>query len=289
MWWWMLAACSPESVTDPAGTDASGETAPPAFTGRPLSEPSGSCPAFAEPGTQSFTSNGLDREVEAYWPVGHEGPIGAVFAWHGLGDSASNFARALDLEDFANRHGVLVLVPASLNPNLVTWQYLSGGGDDLVAFHDLRACAAQSFDLDLARVSTFGFSFGALWTTFLTMEAGDTLAASVTFSGGVGDAVALDFTPPPAPTPVLVAWGGSYDVFDAGFTTIYFEDTSLAWADALDVSGHSVVRCDHGLRHTLPPEWEQLVGDYLLGHRYGEPSPFADGNLPGFPDYCAGS
>jgi predicted esterase len=265
--------------TDPSPTE-------PAIQPRATTAPTGTCPAWTTPGTQDLVVDGVDRQIEAYWPANHDGPIGLMFAWHGLGDRANNFAGALDLDDFANDHDVIVVVPWSENPDLLTWNYIAGGGNDLILFDDVRNCAAQSFDLDLTRVWSMGFSFGALWTTFLTINASDVLAATVTFSGGVGDSVQLDYFSPVDPVSVLVAWGGENDQFSSPIFNVDFSATTAAFADDLEADDHTVVRCDHGLGHDVPPEYEDILTKFLMKHTFGVPSPFAGGDLTGLPDYC---
>src|SRR5262249_26104564 len=149
---------------------------------------------------------------------------GLMYAWHGLGDRANSFAAALDLQQFAEDNDILVVVPWSENPDLITWNYVAGGGDDLALFDDVRNCASLSFDLDLSRVWSMGFSFGALWTTFLTLHASDVLAGTVTFSGGTGDSVDLDYFSPVDDIPVLVAWGGDHDQFSSPIFNVNFSE-----------------------------------------------------------------
>ena len=168
----------------------------------------------------------------------------------------------------------------------MTWNYIGGGGNDLALFEDIRNCAARSFDLDLSRVWSTGFSFGALWTTFLTLKASDVLAGTVTFSGGTGDSIGLSYTTPFEPIPVLAAWGGAADGFDSSFFQIDFADITAEFTDNLEADGHTVVRCDHGLGHTMPPEWSRILENFLLAESFGAPSPHAAHDLGDLPDYC---
>ncbi len=280
-----LLACSPDDTgTDAALVPDAVETEP--FTGRPVAEPVGACPVFDAPGTQDLEAGGVDRQIEAYWPVNHEGPIGLVYAWHGLGDRADNFAAAFDAERFAKVNDVVVVVPWSQNPDLLTWAIVGDGGADLALFEQVRNCAAQRFELDESRVWSTGFSFGALWTTYLTLHASDVLAGTAIFSGGTGESIGMPYFAPAYPIPVLAAWGGDRDAFDAGVLRVEFAATTADLTDGLEADGHTVVRCDHGLGHTVPFEWEEIVGKFLLTSRFGEPSPYADGDTSDLPDYC---
>ncbi len=283
-----VLACSetdPESGTDPSPVE---ETPTPVVPPRPVEEPSGACPTWAASGTQDLVSNGADRQIEAYWPQNHEGPIGLLYAWHGLGDRANSFGQVLDLDDFANENDILVVVPWSQAPDLVTWNFLSGGGDDLALFEDVRNCAAQHFELDTSRVWSMGFSFGAIWTTFLTMQSSDILAGSVVFSGGTGDSIQLQYFTPVRQIPVLAAWGGAADQYN-GLVQADFSETTADFTDHLEADGHTVVRCDHGLGHTVPYEYDDILKKFLLKEVFGVPSPHADGDVSDLPSYCFGA
>jgi len=47
-----------------------------------------------------------------------------------------------------------------------------------------------------------------------------------------------------------------------------------------------VAACDHGLGHTLPGDYRDVLAPWVVDHVFGEPSPYAD-DLPGFPSYCS--
>jgi hypothetical protein len=283
----LLFACGPKdaATTDgPAGT--AGEEGP-AYLARPVSEPSGTCPGFKKRGLDSMRVDGESRDVWAFWPneLPSE-PMGVVFAWHGLGDNAENFAAGLDLEGLAKRNDVLVLAPSSADPFLYTWDYVNAGGNDIVMYEDLRACAAAAFDIDLDRITSLGFSYGALWTSWLTMLHSDTLAASLVLSGGTGQSVGLPYLAPSTPIPVLGNWGGASDLFDAGFVVVNFAETMADFLGNLESDGHVAIGCDHGRGHSVPPEFDDQVDAFLMAHRFGEESPFAGGGTKGLPDYC---
>lgn len=287
MWSVLLTACGSRDPDDVAGggTDA---PAGPVYLARPVDEPSGTCPGFKKKGLDGLTVDGESREVWAWWPneLPTE-PMGVVFAWHGLGDNAENFAAGMDLEGLSKRNDVLVLAPNSADPFLFTWDYFNAGGNDVILYEDLRACAAAAFDLDLDRVTSLGFSFGALWTTWLSMHHSDTLAAALVLSGGTGESVGLPYLTPATDIPVLGNWGGDADTFNTGITNVDFAATMADYLDSLRADGHVAIGCDHGRGHSVPPEFDDQVDAFLMAHRFGEPSPFADGGLDGLPDYCA--
>ncbi len=207
-----------------------------------------------------------------------------IFLWHGLGDSAENMARALDVEGFVADHDAVVFVPDSKDRYLNTWDLISPGGADLTLYDDLRTCVITELGIDPARITSTGFSYGALWTTFLTIERGDTFAATMPMSGGT-DASLLPYDTPANAMPVLVMWGGENDVFDAGILRVDFQETSLDFSSKLQSDGHLVVECDHGGGHTVPMGIHDIMADWLLEHTYGEPSPWSSG-IDGFPSWC---
>ena len=88
-------------------------------------------------------------------------------------------------------------------------------------------------------------------------------------------------------TYVVQAWGGPGDTWGAtGVFEVEFEATTLDLQAELVEDGHTVISCDHGLGHTLPDSASDMVTTWLFAHRYKQPSPFAEGELTGLPDFC---
>ncbi len=271
---------------DPDGEDSDAvETEGETFAGAPLAETSdGECPKLDSPGTRTFSSGGEEREVIIRFPSDKPADMPVMFFWHGLGDSASNIDNALSMKDFAKEHEAVVVIPQSTDPMMMTWNF-TAGSPDVTFFDDMRTCLSEELDIDLNRVSSTGFSFGALFTSFLAMDRGDSLSAAAPMSGGVDAGIGLSYKTPEAPVPVLVMWGGVADTFDMGFTSLDFQQNSLDFSDALRADGSVVAHCDHGGGHTIPMDFEDATAPWLLDHRFGEPSPYAS-DLDGFPDYC---
>jgi hypothetical protein len=250
----------------------------------PLAEVSGGeCPTIDGSGNVDLVSNGKDRTVKVLVPEsGGEGkPV--VFAWYPLGGSASWLINTLDLHDFADSMDAIVVVPTAAGDQAFEWGFLDGGADDLALYDDMRTCLYDTYAVDLGRVSSFGFSAGAIWTTYLSLYRGDTLSTILTFSGGTEPVVT--YQTPASAFPALLLFGGDIDVYAPA--DVHFDVTTANFAAELDADGHPVILCDHGLGHTIPPEGRDIMDAWLTAQTFGQPSPFADGDLSAFPDYCA--
>jgi poly(3-hydroxybutyrate) depolymerase len=271
---WLLA-CTP------------GAEAPDGPLAAPLAEPTaGACPTVSGSGRVALLSNGLDREAEVYAPAAGAAGKPLIFLWHGTGDNAARLGSVLRLDDLADDFDATFVVPDARDENLLEWEFRTEGENDLAFYDDLRTCVGGGLDADLDALSTTGFSAGGLWASFLLMRRSDTLSAALPMSGGTDPIV--EFIPPAEKTPTLLTWGGEDDVWGAsGLFEVRFEPASLAFAAQLSAAGHTVVTCDHGGGHSFPRAWEAIWETWLLGHRYGEPSPFAEGPLDALPSGCA--
>jgi len=270
-----LSACVPEAEVS-AWPEGLAQLAP-------LS--SGECPDFAEPGRQTFVSNGIQRSVNVYFPLGWDPGLPVVFFWHPLGASAGQFANAIGAQNIAEQADVILVMPQASFEEPYEWAfYVDDGANDSVLYDDLRTCVVEHFGADPERISSAGMSAGGLWTTWLTMHRADTLATSLVMSGGTGQVVY--YSEPAADIPVLVMWGGESDTFQLGSRTVDFAAQSVQFSQALQDDGHFVVECDHDTGHTIPIDGIGVIPAWLLAHTWNEPSPFESGDLTGLPAYC---
>jgi hypothetical protein len=276
--------------TDPSGADPE-DTASNLPAPAPMATPSGGCPAFDATGEFTITSNGKERRGEIYWPRNPEPGMSVLFTWHGLSsgiDIVNYFVTGFDLDELARQRNAVIVVPEALSTNLVgqsvqLWGILGNEEDDLVLYDDLRACVAEKFDIDARKVSSWGFSGGALWTSFLVMHRADTLATAAALSGGtdleiplLGDRLA--YTTPAWDIPVMLSSGGSGDVWpDPTFTIIDFEASSDSFQTQLVADGSFVTRCRHSTGHNVPENIWTAAKKFLFDHTYGAPSPYASG------------
>lgn len=281
----MLACTSDieKKPADPDGTTPTDETTPlpqPA----PLAEVTGGdCPDLTQAGEFEITSNGVDRSGLIYFPEEPEGPMPVIFAWHPLGASASLMKRYLDLEDLAEDLGAVTIVPEGDPGNLLEWGFLGGGDNDLALYDDMRTCVAEQHEVDLSRVSSTGFSAGALWTTFLSMQRADTLSTILLFSGGTEPVMGYDT--PSMDFPALLLHGGESDTWGGAGVVIDFEASTLAFAEDLYTDGHYVAIGNHDRGHTIPNDGVDIAAAWLTAHQYGAPSPFAEGDITEVADW----
>ena len=281
----LAVGCGVDPETGDGTTDDGDGTDFSSFAGAPLEDlTDGDCPKMKS-GTHTFSSNGKTRTVVMEVPKNVEPGAPAVFVWHGLGDSAANMHAWLQVEQFSKDTGAVVVVPDSQDRNFQTWD-LFNGGDDLALYDDMRTCLSRELDVDLSRVTATGFSFGGLWTTYLTLHRSDTLAATMPMSGGV-DPLFLPYDTPEQDIPVLAMWGGRSDTYGRGLTFVDFERATLVMSQSLRDDGHLVAHCNHNGGHTVPFDVDQIAVPWLTEHVYGEPSPFDGDDLSDFPAYCS--
>lgn len=244
----------------------------------------GSCPTVTEPGVVKLTANGVERKARVLFPADRPAGMPVVFAWHPLGASARDLVNYLDLDTWAEDNGVVVVAPDSAGSTF-EWGFFGDATDDLTLYDDLRTCLSEQLDVDLRRVYATGMSAGGLWTSYLGMHRGDTLAALLPMSGGA-EPVA-PYATPAADFPALLAHGGETDTWGNSQFSVDFHETTMRFADDLVADGHFVVVCDHGGGHTFPPQPTDLMAEWLLPHAYGDASPYASGDLGALPSWCA--
>ena len=258
--------------------------APPAYAG--------TCPTFSA-GTNKILADTRQRSFELFLPPHpYNNGAGLVFVWHGNGDTAKSLAGFFLAQQAAEEYNAIVVAPSNCcNDSFndccdfsMTWNMgsFSKKEADLELFDGILACIDEQYNIDNRRVYTTGFSAGSLWSSFLVVNRGQYLAAATVFSGGTG--LVVDYATPGNKMPVLLAWGGTADVY---MGVVDFQVMSLEFSKNLRADGHFVAECNHGLGHTVPyggPTWGHR---WLFAHQWGdETSPFEQGLSDEFPDYC---
>ena len=276
----LIAACTAPSPDD-SGAPPVDPNAYLAGTAALATVSGDSCPEI-DGGKITLTSDGRERTVKVLLPDGDTAGKPLVFAWHPLGADADWLASALDLREYADTVDAVVFVPDSTGENTYEWGYVVETVADLTLYDDLRTCAYEQLAIDLGRVSSVGFSAGALWTSYLAVHRGDTLATILPFSGGADPIIAYEA--PAGPLSALLNYGGDTDLYGGGI--VDFTETTLSLADGLVGDDHFVVLCNHDGGHTIPPEGRDMMDAWLTRHTFGAASPFVSGDLSNFPDYC---
>lgn len=251
----------------------------------------GTCPSLAA-GTVAFRSGNRDRTFLLFVPSPRSERPGLLMLWHGLGDSARNFANGFDAQAAADRHNLVIAVPTPVLPSLTgspIWSFLTDFDVDLTLFDDIRTCAAEKLSIDAQRVYTMGFSAGGLWSTYLVLHRSDAIAAAVIFSGGASmdGNFSARYTTPAYDTPVLLSHGGMADVF-GGF--LQFQQLVEYLASRLRDDGHYVLPCYHQRGHRLPTGGTSFGYTFLTSHTFGGGrSPYQDPATArdAFPSVCA--
>lgn len=281
----LLATACTEPEPDPQDEEPTPEAEPDPDPPAPLAELSeGECPDLSAPGTSTFLSAGLQREVTVLFPDEPEG-LPVIFFWHALGTTAAQWIAWFDLEEFAE--DAIVVVPSSRETEPFEWDWVAGEEADGPLYDDLRTCVVQELGGDIDRVIATGFSAGAVWTTWLAMHRGDTLATIFAMSGGT--VVNLPYEPPAQSMPVFVMSGGETDVWpNQQFPVADFETATQEFSESLIAAGHFVVQCRHDGGHQPGPGAQGMMEDWVFGHRYDVESPWADGteSVDDFEDYC---
>ena len=263
---------------------------------KPLS--SGDCPDMSISGaTTTFLSSGDERTVTTVFPSTPEPGMKVIFWFHGFLDSSmsnptSETAIGMNFQALADQENALIIVPESGIWDLIAfevymWAIEAGTSDaDLTLYDDLRTCAAQNFDIDLDKVTAGGFSGGALFSTVLLSQRGDTLAAVAQMSGGSDlniDIMSLFEEPlsvystPAYKMPLLLASGQDSDIWPGnGMTIVNFYEATETLATKVRADDIFVVRCLHSNDHwSMPNNIFNSAMSWLTNHSYGEESPFS--------------
>ena len=271
---------------------------------RPLAEVSGACPDLSTSGFVTFDSFGQERSTSIVVPSAPEPDMPIVFFFHGLMDPGSTpepteyMVSGLGLQSLADTHNAVIVVPEApiytlFGFSFFLWDIALETDADLVLFDDLRTCTAEQLDVDLTRTTAWGFSGGALWTTVMAAQRGDAFAAIVEASGGsdisvpIWSELAAQYETPAYAMPALLISGGAADIWpSASLTIVDFESATDTLEAQLVEDGHTVVSCHHNGGHSLPNPAYYLSIDWVMEHRFGEPSPWADGDLGSDDGWC---
>lgn len=253
-----LGACAP-ATTNPAETV---EPVPCADASTCLAD-----------GSNTFGAD--ERAVEVRLPADPQGaPV--VFVLHYLNGSAGEMLDWMGVDALVEA-GYIVVAPESRGLPYTEWEVQGDpeSNPDVLLFDGLLGQVTAQYASDTARVYATGFSAGGLFTSYLTMNRGDVLAATAPFSGGVPAAM---YRAPASDLPVMLTWGGPSDSY-GGFD---FQAATLDFASALVDDGHEVVECPHAMGHYLPEDAQEHVLAFFDDHGGEGAHPWSDapGDVP---------
>jgi predicted esterase len=282
-----------------ADSDAdSGKTAVPPI---PYACPSGKVTA----GLNSMTvDGGTARAFYADFPADPSRPMGVLFSFHGYTDTAEKFRQEAALDPNANPALPVVVVtpddigvtlPVGLDWNITT----TNGNPDIAFFESILGCLNAQYPIDPARIYSFGFSAGAVFTNLLHSTHPKLLGAVVAESGGwfndpieqqLVKGLTVDWEWPSLNPDdggaVLLTHGGPTDVTVLGVFDL--EKAAQAAFPFLKAENRVVIDCPHNLGHALDPDvTPAVVSKFISAHRAGDPSPYRTGGFSGFPPACA--
>jgi len=229
-----------------------------------------------------------------------------IFFFHGLldpgtmPDPTAYMASALNLQQAANQYGVAFILPESqvlsrMGISFFMWAADEYEGPDITLYDDLRSCADDQLDIDLYSVHGMGFSGGALFTTVVARDRGNTLASIIEMSGGSDiDMLTFDeplsaYDTPDYKMPALLISGGPDDAWPGnGLELVNFSNATDSLEEQLVEDGHFVVRCEHTYGHQVPMNALDVGWAWINAHRYDEPSPIQANGLTGeaWADWC---
>jgi poly(3-hydroxybutyrate) depolymerase len=267
----------------------------------------GQCPDVTATVQSEFRSGGKKRRVQTVLPAQVPPSMGLMYSFHGLNpkstDPITNLFEDHDLQAVADQYGVAIVAPEALPTTVgflgdfLLWGILGEEEDDLTLFDDLHICMTNTWDIDLDAVALWGHSGGALWTTLLSQQRGETFSTAVEFSGGSDVSISIPglagpwvpYEETPA-VPYLLSTAGAADVWpDETVSVLDFEAATDTLEGKLLDDGRTVVRCAHDLGHYVVPtdQW-QFATEWMSVHRRGAPSPYEVGELALIPG-CAAS
>ena len=252
------------------------------------------------------------RDFEIRFPANPNGaPV--IFTWHWYGGNSSDAINWLGLGNVGWAENVILVsfVAVAETPTNDTgyYEWFSGanpvGNPDIEVAEEVLACLYAQHNVDLDRIYATGHSAGAIWVSYLLQHWSHRLAAAMPLSGGEqyissyrppSDRSQAPYMTPSRSLPVMVVHGGSSDTYTSPYhATLNFQQASTMLASDLVNDGSSVVICNGGFGHQIPPHQgatttaEYLIWPYFLDHpRTGTPYSSASEFPTSFPSgWCS--
>lgn len=258
------------------------------------------------PGVNELQVGDKTRRFNADFPEDVSQPMGALFSWHGFGDTWENHRAASALDPNADPAlPVVVITPddsGMMPPVGLDWDIAKGTPDDenvdLAFFEAMLGCLNEQFPIDPTRLYSYGFSAGSVMTSLLHSRYPKLLSAIVAVSGAwfndeaeqeLVNVFTIDWQWPELVGAdggaVLLTHGGPNDV--TVFNLLDLEAAAQAAIPFLNAANRVVIDCPHDNGHTPHPDvTPAIVSKFISAHRAGEPSPLLSNPLEGYPESC---
>jgi predicted esterase len=292
----------PGEPEEPEGGGGAVPTAPP--------PPPVVCTPIIE-GLSTVVVNGTPRLFNVQFPADRS-RMALLFLWHGFLEIPTTFAGEVVYDPPAGRWRafnpnafpmpLMIVTPFDtkiLPPAGLDWDIVSGEAD-LPYFDAMMQCIREQFSIDEARIYSFGFSAGAVFSNLLAALRPQQFAATISESGAWFNDQAqwADVLVPiiqwrwPAFNPadggnILLTHGGPNDFS----VVISLESANEKAMPFLYNSGRTVTECEHGFGHTRAPDLtEAMYYEWMWAHwRGGPPIGGLPPSFPVWPDRIIGS
>ncbi len=241
------------------------------------------CPDLAA-GENTITSCGIERRVRIRLPSTHDAARGdyrAVVMFHGLtSDQVDDIEQDAAFDRLVDPYDFIAIQPYSLRLAVEWDQGAPGDNADVALFDDLLTCAEAKLGAHSDRLYVAGDSGGGMFTTFLTSQFSQRVAAAAINSGGLLFPFPEEAAPP---IPLIYGWGGECDTARGqSFNT--FAQTLLP---AFHANGNFLVACNHNSGHEWKPLFSPWMLEFLFAHTKDQAmSPWTGGVPDTMPEYC---
>jgi polyhydroxybutyrate depolymerase len=172
---------------------------------RPPAAPTATATAARPAPAKELT--GRLAEARVHVPRRHPAHPALVIAFHGLTDTGPRFARAIELEQVADREGFITAFPTAADGR--RWELnRRDGSEDIYRTRQLIDEAVGQLGVDPRRVYVTGFSNGGGFTARVACELAGKVAAAVPVAGSYK---AIDHCPRSGPRVALMEVHGARD------------------------------------------------------------------------------
>jgi len=236
--------------------------------------------------SQVVTFAGQDVTVWSGDPAKGPGPL--LIYWYATGSSPSEVLTGVgqaQITKILAEGGVIAAQNKTTAAGATTGNSVWYTGDAPIA-DEVVACAVKNQNIDVRRISSLGYSAGALQTTYMWFARSGYVASVISYSGGdlvINRAPFQDSTHAGA---AIAAHGApGVDTYDGAD----FAAGSATWETEIATAGAFAIDCDDGQAHVYIPRLTNLAPvslAFFQAHPFGvKPEPWT--TLPsGFPTYC---